>query len=65
MSDAIVVAVLAFAGTLIGSLIANHKGMAVLEQRVKELENKIDRLDQSQELARIRERLSALEARIK
>lgn len=65
MSEAIVVAALAFAGTLIGSLLANHRGYAVLEQRVKELESKIDRLDQTQELMRIRERLTALETRTK
>ena len=65
MSDQIVVAVLALLGTLAGSWFANRRMSALLDYRLKEVEKKVERLDQTQELAAIRERLAQLEARIK
>lgn len=65
MSDQIVVAVLALLGTLAGSWFANRRMSALLDYRLKEVEKKVERLDQTQELAAIRERLAQLEARSK
>ena len=65
MSEQIVVAVLALLGTLAGSWLANRRMSALLDYRIGELERKVERLDQTQELAAIRERLAQLEARSK
>lgn len=65
MSEQIVVAVLALLGTLAGSWFANRRMSALLDYRIGELERKVERLDQTQELAAIRERLAQLEARSK
>lgn len=60
----IIVAVLALLGTLSGAYLANRKAQALMSYRLDQLEAKVDRLDMSQEVARIRERVSILEARI-
>lgn len=60
----ILVAVLALIGTLSGAYLANRKAQALMGYRLDQLEAKVERLDVSQELARIRERVSILEARI-
>lgn len=39
----IVVGVLAFAGTLIGALLANRKSSALIAYRLQELEKKVDK----------------------
>lgn len=65
MSDQIIVAVLALLGTLAGSWFANRRMSALLDYRLREVEKKVERLDQTQELAAIRERLAQLEARSK
>lgn len=63
MSDIIIVAVISFAGTLLGSYFANQKAVAVMYERVDNLGDRIDALDE-----RVREhnnfdsRLSAVEA---
>lgn len=60
----IIVAVLALVGTLTGAYLANRKAQALMGYRLDQLEAKVERLDVSQELARIRERVSILEARM-
>lgn len=63
MSDIIIVAVISFAGTLLGSYFANQKAVAVMYERVDNLGDRIDALDE-----RVREhnnfdsRLAAVEA---
>ena len=43
MSDAIIVALLSFAGTLLGAYIANRKSAAIMEYRLQQLEKKVDK----------------------
>ena len=43
MSDAIIVALLSFAGTLIGAYVANRKSAAIMEYRLQQLEKKVDK----------------------
>lgn len=61
----IIVGVLALIGTLGGSYFANRRASALMLYRLEQLERKVEGMDRSQELARIRERLTALEARVK
>ena len=43
MSDTVIVAILSFLGTLIGTYIANRKAAALMAYRVEQLEKKQDR----------------------
>ena len=43
MSDAVIVAILSFAGTLLGAYIANRKSAAIMEYRLQQLEKKVDK----------------------
>ena len=43
MSDAIIVALLSFAGTLLGAYIANRKSAAIMEYMLQQLEKKVDK----------------------
>lgn len=61
----IIVGLLALIGTLGGSYFANRRASALMLYRLEQLEHKVEGMDRSQELARIRERLTALEARVK
>lgn len=61
----IIVGLLALIGTLGGSYFANRRASALMLYRLEQLERKVEGMDRSQELARIRERLTALEARVK
>lgn len=60
----IIVGLLALAGTLGGSYMANRRASALMLYRLEQLERKVEGMDRSQELARIRERLTALEAKV-
>lgn len=60
----IVVGALALLGTLAGSYMANRRSSALMLYRLDQLERKVETLDRSQELAAVRERLTALEARV-
>lgn len=43
MSESIIIAVLSFAGTLLGAYIANRKSAAIMEYRLQQLEKKVDK----------------------
>lgn len=43
MSEALIVALLGFAGTLTGAYLANRKASALIAYRLEELERKVDR----------------------
>lgn len=43
MSEAVIVALLGFAGTLIGAYLANRKSGALIAYRLEELEKKVDK----------------------
>ena len=60
----IVVGLLALIGTLGGSYFANRRASALMLYRLEQLERKVEGMDRSQELARSRERLTALEAKV-
>lgn len=60
----IVVGGLALLGTLAGSYMANRRSSALMLYRLDQLEHKVESMDRSQELSAIRERLTALEARV-
>lgn len=57
----IIVAALALLGTLGGSYFANRRASALMLYRLEQVERKVDKLDNTRELAEIRERLSRLE----
>lgn len=60
----IIVGALALLGTLTGSYMANRRSSALMLYRLDQLERKVESMDRSQEMAAIRERLTALEARV-
>lgn len=60
----IVVGALALLGTLTGSYMANRRSSALMLYRLDQLERKVESMDRSSELSAIRERLTALEARV-
>lgn len=60
----IVVGALALLGTLAGSYMANRRSSALMLYRLDQLERKVESMDRSSELSAIRERLTALEARV-
>lgn len=60
----IVVGALALLGTLAGSYMANRRSSALMLYRLDQLERKVENMDRSSELSAIRERLTALEARV-
>ena len=43
MTEAVVVAILGFAGTLLGAYFANRKSSALIAYRLQELEKKVDK----------------------
>lgn len=60
----ILVGLLALVGTLAGSYMANRKSSALMLYRLDQVERKVESLDKSQELASLRERVTALEAKV-
>lgn len=60
----IIVGALALLGTLTGSYMANRRSSALMLYRLDQLERKVESMDRSSELSAIRERLTALEARV-
>ena len=65
METEIIVAVLGLMGTLSGSFLGVLAASRMTNYRLEQLEHKVEGMDRSQEFARIRERLTALEARVK
>lgn len=54
----IIIAVLAFAGTMGGAAISNHSTRKIMEYRIKVLEEKVDKHNQ------LIERMAALESKV-
>ncbi len=62
MITEIVVAALAFLGTLAGAYLSNRKSTALMMYRVDQLEKKVDNLTkETRETQELRERVAALE----
>ncbi len=60
----IIIAALALSGTLAGSYFSNRKNNALIEYRLQQVERKVEKLDISAELQKLRERVARLEERI-
>ena len=64
MPTEIIIATLALVGTLAGSYFSNRKNNALMAYRMEQLERKVDRLDTSSDLQKLRERVARLEERV-
>ena len=64
MSSDIIIALLALAGSLAGTYFSNRKNNALISYRLEQVERKVDKLDVSNELQKLRERLARLEERV-
>lgn len=64
MPTEIVIALLALLGTLAGSYFSNRKNNALIEYRLQQVERKVEKLDVSAELQKLRERVARLEERV-
>ena len=60
----IIIALLALLGTLAGSYFSNRKNNALIEYRLQQVERKMEKLDVSAELQKLRERVARLEERV-
>ena len=64
MPTEIIIAALALVGTLAGSYFSNRKNNALIEYRLQQVERKVEKLDVTAELQKLRERVARLEERI-
>lgn len=64
MPTEIIIALLALVGTLAGSYFSNRKNNALIEYRLQQVERKVEKLDMSAELQKLRERVARLEERV-
>ena len=64
MPTEIIIALLALVGTLAGSYFSNRKNNALIEYRLQQVEQKVEKLDVSAELQKLRERVARLEERV-
>ncbi len=64
MPTEIIIALLALVGTLAGSYFSNRKNNALIEYRLQQVERKVEKLDVSAELQKLRERVARLEERV-
>ncbi len=64
MPTEIIIALLALMGTLAGSYFSNRKNNALIEYRLQQVERKVEKLDVSAELQKLRERVARLEERV-
>lgn len=64
MPTEIIIAALALIGTLAGSYFSNRKNNALIEYRLQQVERKVEKLDVSAELQKLRERVARLEERV-
>ena len=60
----IIIAGLALVGTLAGSYFSNRKNNALIEYRLQQVERKVEKLDVTAELQKLRERVARLEERV-
>lgn len=64
MPTEIIIALLALVGTLAGSYFSNRKNNALIEYRLQQVERKVEKLDVSAELQKLRERVARLEEHV-
>ena len=64
MPTEIIIALLALIGTLAGSYFSNRKNNALIEYRLQQVERKVEKLDVSAELQKLRERVARLEEHV-
>ncbi len=64
MPTEIIIAALALVGTLAGSYFSNRKNNALIEYRLQQVERKVEKLDVTAELQKLRERVARLEERV-
>ena len=62
MTTELVIGLLSFLGTLFGAYLSNRRRDALIAYRLEQVEKKVDRLDYSQQLAELRERVTVLES---
>lgn len=60
----VVVAALALIGSIAGSWFSNRKNNALMGYRMDQLERKVDRLDTTSDIQKLRERVARLEERM-
>lgn len=64
MANEIIVALIVAVGSLAGTYFSNRKNNALISYRLEQVERKVDKLDVSNELQKLRERLARLEERV-
>ena len=64
MASEIIVALIVALGSLAGTYLSNRKNNALISYRLEQVERKVDKLDVSNELQKLRERLARLEERV-
>ena len=64
VASEIVVAIIVALGSLAGTYFSNRKNNALISYRLEQVEHKVDKLDVSNDLQKIRERLARLEERV-
>jgi len=64
MANEIIVALIVALGSLAGTYLSNRKNNALISYRLEQVERKVDKLDVSNELQKLRERLARLEERV-
>lgn len=64
MASDIVVAIIVALGSLAGTYFSNRKNNALISYRLEQVERKVDKLDVSNDIQKLRERLARLEERV-
>lgn len=64
MASEIVVALIVALGSLAGTYFSNRKNNALISYRLEQVERKVDKLDVSNDLQKLRERMARLEERM-
>ena len=64
MASEIVVAIIVALGSLAGTYFSNRKNNALISYRLEQVERKVDKLDVSNDIQKLRERLARLEERV-
>ena len=62
IASEIIVALLAFLGTLGGAYLSNRRRDALIAYRLEQVERKVERLDYSSQMSELRERVTRREA---
>lgn len=64
MASEIIVAIIVALGSLAGTYFSNRKNNALISYRLEQVERKVDKLDVSNDIQKLRERLARLEERV-